>query len=309
MAPKSIPRPDSCVELIHPYETYDQRGVYHNATATNAPSTIITTAGQIGRDVNGNFPTIPEEQITLAFANLKRCLEAAGAGVDDVLRLNYYIVNYDVKHRRHLQPLLGFLGGHRPATTLIPVPALATPECIFEVEAIAALPRVATRDVDVVVVGAGLSGLQAADDLQKAGLSVVVLEARDRVGGKTWSKDLKGGGKTDVGAAWINDTNQSKMFALAQQFKLDLIQQNTDGNIVIRNEDGTSTTVPYGQASSASTLRTSNAAERYANGRSEARGPGGSRGHDQISYTVRRDLSQSRCRKAQRLIENTRKPD
>lgn len=252
MAPPKPPKPDTSVEVIHPYSTYDQRRYYHNVTSTNAPSTIITTAGQIGRDINGNFPTDPEEQITLAFANLKRCLEAAGAGVEDVLKLTYYIVDYDVKNRPHLGPLMRFLNGHRPAATLVPVPALAVPECIFEIEAIAALPRVEGRDVDVVVVGAGLSGLQTAVDLREAGLEVVVLEARERVGGKTWSRDLKGGGKTDVGAAWINDSNQSRMVALARKLELDLIEQNTDGDIVTRNEDGTFSRVPYGQTSSVS---------------------------------------------------------
>ena len=46
------------------------------------------------------------------------------------------------------------------------------------------------RDVDVVVVGGGLSGLTAARKLMDGGARVVVLEARDRVGGRTWSKDI-----------------------------------------------------------------------------------------------------------------------
>lgn len=65
--------------------------------------------------------------------------------------------------------------------------------------------------VDVVVVGGGLSGLQAAHDVQRAGLSCVVLEARNRVGGKTWSQPTKDGSFVDLGAAWINDSNQTKI--------------------------------------------------------------------------------------------------
>ena len=48
------------------------------------------------------------------------------------------------------------------------------------------------RDVDVVVVGAGLSGLSAARKLMDGGARVAVLEARDRVGGRTWSKEIEG---------------------------------------------------------------------------------------------------------------------
>ena len=41
-------------------------------------------------------------------------------------------------------------------------------------------------DIDVVVIGAGFAGIAAARDLVEAGRSVVVLEARDRIGGRTW---------------------------------------------------------------------------------------------------------------------------
>jgi len=71
------------------------------------------------------------------------------------------------------------------------------------------------RTVDVVVVGAGLAGLTAARQLHQSGRSVIVLEARDRVGGRCLSRSL-GAGATDVanlGATWIGPT-QDKIQAL-----------------------------------------------------------------------------------------------
>ncbi len=59
--------------------------------------------------------------------------------------------------------------------------------------------------MDVIIIGAGLAGLVAARDLRAGGLSVRVLEARDRVGGRVWTDPLPGAG-TDVelGAEWFS---------------------------------------------------------------------------------------------------------
>jgi monoamine oxidase len=54
-----------------------------------------------------------------------------------------------------------------------------------------------------VVIGAGLAGLVAADELQRAGAEVVVLEARDRVGGRVWSRRLDNGAVVEMGAEFI----------------------------------------------------------------------------------------------------------
>lgn len=87
----------------------------------------------------------------------------------------------------------------------------------------------------VIVIGGGLSGLQAAVDLQKSGVDCVVLEARGRVGGKTWSTIPKGcPGKVEYGAAWTNSENQPRVFGLANELGIDLIPQNIDGDVIVQ---------------------------------------------------------------------------
>ncbi len=56
---------------------------------------------------------------------------------------------------------------------------------------------------DVVIVGAGAAGLTAANDLRRAGLSVAVLEARDRVGGRLWT-DVIDGAMLEIGGQWVS---------------------------------------------------------------------------------------------------------
>ena len=57
--------------------------------------------------------------------------------------------------------------------------------------------------IDVAVIGAGLAGLAAAEALLRAGRDVVVLEARDRVGGRVWSRELADGSVVEMGAEFI----------------------------------------------------------------------------------------------------------
>jgi monoamine oxidase len=56
---------------------------------------------------------------------------------------------------------------------------------------------------DVLIVGGGFAGLIAARELKKAGLDVVVLEARDRLGGRTWTAEYQGV-PVEMGGAWIH---------------------------------------------------------------------------------------------------------
>jgi monoamine oxidase len=67
---------------------------------------------------------------------------------------------------------------------------------------------------DVVVVGAGFAGLTAARQVASAGHSVMVLEARDRVGGRAWNHDLGNGEVSERGATFVGPT-QDHILALA----------------------------------------------------------------------------------------------
>ena len=61
-----------------------------------------------------------------------------------------------------------------------------------------------TGEADVLVAGAGLAGLRAARDLAEAGRSVLLLEARDRPGGRTWTRPFAGSGPmVEMGGSWF----------------------------------------------------------------------------------------------------------
>jgi monoamine oxidase len=88
-----------------------------------------------------------------------------------------------------------------------------------------------TRRVDVVVVGAGLAGLTAARLLSHRGKSVVVLEARDRVGGRTLNHELGHGHVGDLGGTWIGPT-QTRIAALARAMGVHAFDQPDTGQQV-----------------------------------------------------------------------------
>lgn len=84
------------------------------------------------------------------------------------------------------------------------------------------------READVVVVGAGLSGLIAARDVLAAGYEPLVLEANDRVGGRILTEEPLPGVHLELGAQWIGDTHH-RMKALAADLGVATYAQFEDG--------------------------------------------------------------------------------
>ncbi|WP_104088684.1 MULTISPECIES: NAD(P)/FAD-dependent oxidoreductase [unclassified Cryobacterium] len=82
--------------------------------------------------------------------------------------------------------------------------------------------------LDTIVVGAGVAGLTAARLLAKAGRSVVVLEARDRVGGRVYT-DRTDGLVTDLGASWIHGVTDNPVAAAAEAFGLPTVEFTVGG--------------------------------------------------------------------------------
>lgn len=84
-------------------------------------------------------------------------------------------------------------------------------------------------DVDVVVVGAGLAGLTAAAELRAQGCSVLVLEARGRVGGRVLNQPIGNGHVVEMGGQWIGPT-QDRMYALSARLGVETFPTYVEGD-------------------------------------------------------------------------------
>jgi monoamine oxidase len=79
-----------------------------------------------------------------------------------------------------------------------------------------------SREADVIVIGAGMAGLSAAQELMKQGLRVVVLEASAQLGGRMRDAHV-GGQRFDAGAAWIHSTDENPLTPIIQKRGFDLV--------------------------------------------------------------------------------------
>lgn len=83
----------------------------------------------------------------------------------------------------------------------------------------------------VIVIGAGLAGLAAARDLKARGHDVVVLEGRDRIGGRVWTGSKWPELPVDLGASWIHGTTTNPLTTIARRIKARLVATDYDDTI------------------------------------------------------------------------------
>jgi 2-iminobutanoate/2-iminopropanoate deaminase len=114
---------------------------YTHIVEVNGPGKTIYVAGQLALDKDGNIVGAGnmKAQAEQVFKNLEAALAAAGAKFADVVKMNTFITDMDqapaVREVR-----ARYFGETMPASTLVQVVKLARPECLLEIEVIAALP-------------------------------------------------------------------------------------------------------------------------------------------------------------------------
>ena len=104
-----------------------------------ASGRLVVVSGQIAFDESGAVVGVgdPALQAEQAFENVRRCLAAAGATFDDVVKLTCYVT--DISYLAEVRAVRDrlFPGGEKPASTAVQVVALALPELLLEIDALA----------------------------------------------------------------------------------------------------------------------------------------------------------------------------
>jgi 2-iminobutanoate/2-iminopropanoate deaminase len=111
---------------------------YTQVVAVSGSGRMIFVAGQLARDADGNCVGKGDmrAQIRQVGENIKRCLEAAGAGLADIVKTNTYVTDYE-EFSKHADMRLRYFGPATPTSTTVEVKRLAGLDFMIEVEAIA----------------------------------------------------------------------------------------------------------------------------------------------------------------------------
>lgn len=103
---------------------------------------LIFASGQVSRDVDGNTVGVGDikAQTRQVLENLKDVLEEGGATLDDVVKVTVFVTNVAEQFAQIHEVRSEFWKDGYPASTLVEISALANPELLIEIEALAVIP-------------------------------------------------------------------------------------------------------------------------------------------------------------------------
>lgn len=127
------------IEKINPDSMPDAGSMGYTQVTTAAPGQMIFMSGQVAWSRNGDpIPEALEDQSAIAVGNVKKGLEAAGAGPDNITSMRIYVVGLTEENSAQAAgPVMKFFGGQAPCVTMIGVSSLASPDLKIEIEVMA----------------------------------------------------------------------------------------------------------------------------------------------------------------------------
>lgn len=123
----------------NPPDVHPPQGMYTHQVELQGPQRLLILSGQVGARPDGTLPEDGLEQLDVVLDNIERNLAAAGMGLQDVIKITYFLVGeFDLTPLR--EKMRARFKGHAPCSTLLFVAGLASPDYRVEIEAWASRP-------------------------------------------------------------------------------------------------------------------------------------------------------------------------
>ena len=124
-------------KFVNPPGLYDPSvNGYSHIGVVEHPKKMVFIAGQGGEASDGSLPGTFSGQVKNALSNLRVAIDAADCALDEVVKINTYIVDYDESKLAEMNKhLVQFFTPSLPTQTLVPVPRLALDGMLFEIDA------------------------------------------------------------------------------------------------------------------------------------------------------------------------------
>jgi 2-iminobutanoate/2-iminopropanoate deaminase len=120
----------------NPRDVHAPVGPYSHTAVVPGGTELIFISGQVGMRPDGTIPSAFADQAEVTFQNVRSCLKAHGLGIEAVVKLGVFLLpGQDFQVLRAVRER--HFGTHRPTSTTVYVPQLASPAFLVEVEAIA----------------------------------------------------------------------------------------------------------------------------------------------------------------------------